>query len=190
MKRKLHFLILTTLFLLVLWAGKGIFKYSVASTHDLDHHFVRSLDAIATIREGHFPLRWAGTLNYGCGVPIFNFFYPLVYYLVILLNFIKSDVILSFKLISFASLLIGTLFFYLWMSKETGDKWSSFGGALLYLFAPYRFLLVYVRGSPEYLAYALVPVVLYFFTLSFKQKGLKKFIFFSYFEWRIINHLA
>lgn len=165
----------------VAWASKGLFKYKFYSTHDLDHHLARSYDAVQTIAEGQFPLRWAGTLNYGCGVPIFNFFYPLLYYLVVLIFSFSKDMFLSFKLISFASLLIGTVFFYLWAKKETGDRWAAFAGAILYLYAPYRFLLVYVRGSPEYLAYAIWPVVLYFYSLAFKEQNFKKFLWFCFF---------
>lgn len=165
----------------VFWAGKGLFKYKFYSTHDLDHHLARSYDAVQTFAEGQFPLRWAGSLNYGCGVPIFNFFYPLLYYLSVIFFAFTKDMFLSFKLISFASLLAGTVFFYLWARKETGDKWAGLAGAILYLYAPYRFLLVYVRGSPEYLAYAMWPVVLYFYSLAFKENNFKKFLWFCFF---------
>jgi hypothetical protein len=173
-------LIWTLLLVAIFWAGKGLFKYQFYSTHDLDHHLARSYDAIQTIAEGQFPLRFAGTLNYGCGVQIFNFFYPLLYYLVIVIYPLSGDMFMVFKIISFLSLLVGTIFFYLWAKKETGNIWASFTGAILYLYAPYRFLLIYVRGSPEYLAYAIWPVVLYFFSRAFKEKNHKKFIWFCF----------
>jgi hypothetical protein len=181
--RKLIFGILIWLVLIaaITWAGKGLFKYRFYSTHDLDHHLARGFDAIRTFAEGQFPLRWAGTMNYGCGVPIFNFFYPLLYYLIVIIFPFSKDMFLSFKLISFASLFVGTVFFYLWSRKETGDKWVGLAGAILYLYAPYRFLLIYVRGSPEYLAYALWPVVLYFYSLAFKEVNFKKFLWFCFF---------
>ncbi len=165
------------IFLLLLgsiwWAGKGIFKYSVFSTHDLDHHLARSFDAVQTFKEGHFPMRWAGSLNYYCGVPIYNFFYPLIYYLVVLINNIHPDIIMALKIIDFLSLLIGTLFFYFWMKVETKKDIPAIGGSLLYLYAPYRFSLIFVRGSPEFLAYAILPVVLYFYVLFFNSEGKK-----------------
>ena len=151
----------------VWWAGKGIFKYSVFSTHDLDHHLARSFDAVKTFSEGHFPMRWAGSLNYFCGIPIYNFFYPLIYYLVILISSINPDIIMALKIIDFLSLLVGTLFFYLWMKAETKKDIPALGGALLYLYAPYRFSLIFVRGSPEFLAYAILPVVLYLYVLFY-----------------------
>ncbi len=178
--RRLSLLLIVILGLLSFWAGKGLFKYNVHSTHDGNHHIARSYDAIETIKEGHFPLRWAGSLNYDCGAPIFNFFYPLFYYLVIIFNVIVGQVYLSLKLVSFFSLLIGTIFFYLWLKNETKNIWAAFGGAILYLFAPYRFLLIFVRESPEFLAYALLPVVLYLFSLCFERNSLKKFVFLAF----------
>lgn len=163
----------------VTWAGKGIFKYSIFSTHDGDHHIARVIDAIKSIREGEFPLRWAGSLDYLCGVPIFNFYYPLIYYLATLLYFFTNNVIFSLKIIDFASLLLGTIFFYLWIRDETKKELPAISGALTYLYAPYRFSLIFVRGSPEFLAYAILPVVLYLYSLCFNSKD-KKFIFYAF----------
>ena len=165
------------LFSLVSVAGKGLFQYSVFQTHDLKHHISRSFDAVLAISEGHFPLRWAGTMNYECGLPLFNFYYPLLYYLVVGINFFAGSLLFSLKIVSFLSFLTGTLFFYLWMKEETDDIWASLAGAVLYLYAPYRFLLIYVRGSPEYLSYAILPIVLLFFAKAFKEKSDLKFIF-------------
>ncbi len=158
------------LIFLAIWAGKGLFTYEVSFTQDLKHHLVRSYDAVRTLSEGHFPLRWAGILNYECGVPIFNFYNPLLYYLAAILYYFTGHLILSLKIISFLSLLSGAVFFYLWIQKELGDKWISFASATLYLFAPYTLLLVYVRGSPEYLAYSVVPAIFYFYARAFKEK--------------------
>ncbi len=178
-KNWLQILIFAFLIGAVIWAGKGIFKYNVFSTHDGDHHIARIFDVIQTAKEGHFPLRWAGSLNYFCGVPIYNFFYPLIYYLSVGVNYFTNNVILTLKIIDFLSLLVGTLFFYLWIREETKKELAAIGGALTYLYAPYRFSLIFVRGSPEFLAYAVLPVVLYFFALCFNSTG-KKFVFYAF----------
>ncbi len=154
----------------VVWAGKGLFKYSFYQTHDVARHLARSYDAIISISEGQFPLRWSGLLNYQCGTPTFNFYFPGFYYLVALAFIFTKSVMASIKIVSFLSLLVGTLFFYLWMKEETRDKWAALGGSLLYLYAPYTFLLVYVRGSPEYLSFGVIPVVLYFYAKAFAAK--------------------
>ncbi|MCX6705360.1 MAG: glycosyltransferase family 39 protein [Candidatus Woesebacteria bacterium] len=163
----------------VVWAGKGIFKYSIFSTHDGDHHIARAFDVIQTIKVGQFPLRWAGSLNYFCGVPIYNFFYPLIYYLVALINFFTKNIIFTLKIIDFGALLLGTVSFYAWIKSETKKELPAIGGALTYLYAPYRFSLIFVRGSPEFLAYAILPVVLYFYSLIFNSSG-KKFVVYAF----------
>lgn len=166
------------LFFLGVFSSKGIFTYYAFSTHDSDYQLARCFDAIATLKEGHFPLHWAGSLNYGCGVPIYNFYYPLIYYLVFLLHFLVGDVILAWKYISAASLIIGPIFFYLWLLKETKNSIASWVGGILYLFVPYRFLLVYVRGNPEFLSYTLLPALLYLISQLYNTKleGKKAFL--------------
>lgn len=176
MKRKLlHVFTLIFLLFLIFWACKGLFRYSFYQTHDLKRHMVRGYDAVMTIREGHFPLRWAGYTNFGCGVPTYNFYYPLFYYLVAIVNLFSGGVMLPVKIISFLSVLVGTFFFYLWIRKETGNRWAALSSSILYLFAPYRFSLILVRGDPEYLSYAILPVMLYFFANVFSAKKTRDF---------------
>lgn len=163
-------LMILSIFFLGLYASKGVINHYPFYTHDGDYHFIRSLEAIDTLKEGHFPLRWAGGLNHGCGVPFFNFFYPLVLYLIFLLNLFKLDVLSGTRLIEILSFIIAPLFFYLWAYKETKNKIASLTGALLYLFVPYRFLLIYVRGSVEFLSYTLLPVLFFLLVGTLKDK--------------------
>ena len=176
----LHHLPVVTLVLLSVWAGRNIFLMEFYETHDGNHHISRGFDAVLTFSEGHFPLRWAGSLNHWCGVPIFNFFYPLIYYLVIIVNTFTNNVIHSLKIIDFASLVVTSVFTYLWLKNETKNKIAAFSGSVLYLFAPYRFLLLFVRGSPEYIAYAILPIVLYFYSLAFDQSNNRKFVLYTF----------
>jgi len=173
-----NLLALLVLAFLTAWASKGLFKYSYYQTHDLDHHLVRSLDAFFTLKEGHFPLRWAGTLNFGCGTPIYNFFNPLYYYLSPIFISFLGNIIDSIKAISLLSLFFGSLFIYLWLKKETKNSLAALTSALVYLYAPYRFVLVYVRGSPEYLAYAVAPAIFYFYCLALDKNNKKPIFYF------------
>lgn len=170
-KKRAFLNIFFALLILVLgfYCGKGIFTYRFFSTHDGDFHLARAYDAVKTLAEGHFPFRWAGSLNYFCGVPIFNFFYPLLYYLIVLINLLTRDVIESLKIIYLLSFTLSPLMFFFWLKLETKNILASFAGAVLYLFVPYRFLLVFVRSSPEFLAYTILPIFLYFSSAFFKE---------------------
>jgi hypothetical protein len=119
-------------------------------------------------------------LNGYCGVAIYNFFYPLLYYLIFIATLITGNVILSLKIIEALSLIIAPVFFYLWLNKETGNKFASFVGAILYLFVPYRFLLIYVRASPEYLTYTILPILLYLLVCFLKEKENRRKIFLAF----------
>jgi len=173
MKRfKLAPLFLIIVILLGVYCSREVFHYYFFKTHDGDVHIARSLDAIVAIKEGHLPLRWAGSLNYFCGVPIFNFFYPLFYYLVFVINLFAQNVIVSLKVIYLLTFIIGPVFMFLWLKKETRNDWGAFIGAILYLFLPYRFLLIYVRNSPEFLAYMILPILFYQIFCFCKKKNL------------------
>lgn len=175
MKTKIiNFLPILFLVIFGLFCAKGLFKYYAFSTHDGDYHIARSFDAVQTLKERHFPLRWAGSLNSKCGVPIFNFFYPLIYYMVFLIYLFSHDVINSLKIVASLSFIAGPIFFYLWLNRETNNKIASFVGAFLYLFVPYRFLLVYVRFSPEFVAYTFLPIVLWLLTFFIAELKNKK----------------
>lgn len=169
-KNKISFLIILILLLAGVYCARGLFTHYGFYSHDGDHHISRSFDAIVSLKEGHFPLRWAGSLNHYCGVPIFNFFYPLIYYLVFLINFFAKDVIFSLKLIYTSTFVLSPIFFYFWLLKETRKYFPSFIGAILYLFVPYRFLLIFVRSSPEFMSYLILPFLLYLISLLFEQK--------------------
>lgn len=155
---------------LVWWTGHHIFDYNVYSSHDLDHHIARSMDALIALQEGHFPLRWAGSLNFNCGLPIFNFYYPLIYYLMTGLMAGGLHYLMAWKVINFVCLAMGAFGMWLWLRRELEDGLAVWTGAMLYLVAPYRLSLVYVRGTPEFLAYALFPVMLWLFAEYFERK--------------------
>lgn len=181
MKKWINVIALFILLALGAFSGKGVYKYNVFSTHDGDHHISRSFDAVQSFSEGQFPLRWAGSLNFNCGVPVFNFFYPLIYYLVVFINYLSRDgVIESLKHIYFSTFLLGPPFLYLWLKNETKSAIAAFGGAFLYLFVPYRFSLIFVRGSPEFLSYAVLPVVLYFYSLLFSTVSERRKVIFAF----------
>src|SRR4030043_283601 len=79
-QNKFSLVAILVLVFLGVYCSKGLFTYYAFFTHDGDHHIARSFDAIVALREGHFPLRWTGSLNHYCGIPIYNFFYPISFF--------------------------------------------------------------------------------------------------------------
>ncbi len=132
-------------------------------THDGEYHLIRFYEFEKNIRAGIWWPRWAGGLNDGRGVPLFNFFYPLPNFMAVGFRFLGCSLDTSFRLIMAFGLIFGALFFYLWV-KELFDSRAAMVGAVFYTLAPYHLLDVYVRGSVgEVLALGLFPAVLWAF---------------------------
>lgn len=124
-------------------------------------HVIRLDEFYRSLGDGHFPVRWSGRLYFGYGYPFFNFNYPLVYYLgaplmAIGLNAadaVKGEFILTY-------LLSGALMFF-YLRRKVGLPFAVLG-AVLYLYAPYRLLNIYVRGSvAESMAFVFPPLLLW-----------------------------
>jgi len=130
-------------------------------THDGLDHVVRIANFYQSLTEGILIPRWAGNLNWGYGHPILMFLYPLPSYITSLFHFFGFSYIDSLKLIFASTYVFSGIFMYLWLKEFLGNK-AAIVGSILYLFAPYRFVDLYVRGAlGEHVAFTFIPLVLY-----------------------------
>ena len=130
-------------------------------THDGLDHVVRIANFYQSLTEGILIPRWAGNLNWGYGHPILMFLYPLPSYFASLFHFFGFSYIDSLKLVFASSYVFSGIFMYLWLKEFLGDR-PAIVGSILYLFAPYRFVDLYVRGAlGEHVAFVFIPLVLY-----------------------------
>lgn len=160
-RHKLFTVLFLILGALAIFCARNVFKFTYFGSHDGDYMLVRAFVARQMLSEGQIPLRWSGSLQYGCGAPVFTFFYPLFAYIVGGLSLLTGvSVALLMKGLYGSFFILGAVGFFLWAHRETKDDLASFLGATLYLLAPYRFVLVFVRGSMEGLGYALLPFVM------------------------------
>lgn len=149
------------LFLVLLVAVWPLFKPGFIPTHDGEYHLIRFWQFAKNIKSGIFFPRWAPDLDRGFGVPLFSFFYPFPNYpggIFHLFGFSLAD---SFKLSLMITFIFSGIFFYLWGQRVLGP-WPALAGSLFYLFAPYHFLDLYVRGSiGELWALVWLPAILW-----------------------------
>lgn len=139
-------------------------------THDGQDHVARIANFYQNLQEGNLVPRWAGNLNWGYGHPVLMFLYPLPSYLASLFHFIGFSFIDSTKLVFAVAFIFSIVSMYLWLRTFLADK-AAILGALLYGYAPYHFVDLYVRGAiGELVAFIFPPLVLYFlFKLSKKS---------------------
>lgn len=109
---------------------------------------------------GQFPVRFVDRLNNNYGYPVINFLYPLPFYLSEIPKLIGLDFIGSVKSVFILSTIASSLAMYWCLSIRFG-KLESLTGAIVYLYIPYRFVDLYVRGSiGESLAFVFPPLCL------------------------------
>jgi hypothetical protein len=138
-------------------------------THDSFHHLARLANLNLAFHDRHFPFRWAGNLNHGFGLPIFNFYY----YLLELLAFIPMKLGLSIetslKLVVVLAYLGAAGVWYWWLKDKFGRLAAAAAGVFS-LTAVYPLSVILIRGAyGETLAYFLL--VLNFYLLErFCQK--------------------
>jgi len=152
----LLFLLLATIPALKTLISNGFF-----TSHDSEYHLVRLIHFFTEISRGQFPVRLSFDLAHGYSYPIFNFFYPLIYYLSSFVYLIGFSFGNSLKIIVFLSLILSVLFCYLWLCQHF-SKIASFVGAFLYLYVPYRFSATFVSGAfGIVLAFVFAPLIFY-----------------------------
>ena len=159
MKRKYLLFLLLVLSLIPLL---DLFNLGLPITHDGQDHVVRIANFYKNLAEGNLIPRWGANLNWGYGHPILMFLYPLPSYIASLFHFLGFSFVDSTKIIFGLSFALSGIFMFLWI-KEIWGEMAGFAAGLLYMFAPYRFVDLYVRGAiGECWAFVWPPLILYF----------------------------
>ena len=133
--------------------AKGYF-----SMHD-DTQIARVVVMGQALRNGQFPVRWVSGLGYGYGYPLYNFYGPLPYYIGGFLYAAGLDGLLSTKVVMVLGMMLSALTMYTLVTLLFGAASGVLAG-LLYAYAPYHAVQLYVRGAVgELWAYALLPLL-------------------------------
>lgn len=156
-----------------LYASSKLFNPQFFTSHDGEGHVIRIIEFDHALKEGQFPVRYAARIYHGVGYPYYNFNYPFIYYFGEALILLGLPYVGVFKAILFLSVLLGGTGTYLF-SRKYFSELPSTTAAIFYIFAPYRFLVMYVRGAvAEAFALGLLPF-LFFFTqdlIERKKRG-------------------
>ncbi len=137
---------------------KPLFIPGFFPIHD-DTQVQRVFEMKKSLSDGIFPVRWVEDLGYGFGYPIFSFYAPLAYYIGGFLSLSGFDPLIAAKIMLGLGVILSgiTMFFF---AKEFWGKIGGVVSGILYLFAPYHALNIFVRGDfAEIWAYAFIPLV-------------------------------
>lgn len=136
-----------------------LFAPGYFSHHD-DLQVLRVYEVRECIQDLQLPCRWSKNLGFGNGFPVYNYYGVFPYYIGGLLSFVFGYV-LSAKILFFIALFGGTVTMWL-LSRELFGLYGGILATVLYTYAPYRALDVYVRGAlAEAWSMMLMPLVMY-----------------------------
>lgn len=176
-KNKKSFWLLTIIVLSILPFFSILFTSLNPHTHDGLVHLARIAAFVTALKEGEFPVRWAGYLNYGYGMPLFIFIYQVPYFISSLLVTLGLGLVWSFKVTLILSFILSGTFMYLFGKALTGDNKKAFLLTIFYQFAPFRLVELLIRGSfGEVYAYSFLPLVAYGLLVLSKKSSWKFFV--------------
>jgi len=129
--------------------------------HD-DMQAMRTLQMRKCLLDGQIPCRWVPDMGYGYGYPQFNFYGPLPYYFMAGLTFLGLSILDSVKIGFIITIPISALGMY-FLAREFWGRLGSIISALLFVYAPYRAVDMYVRGAVgEFWALSFLPFIFLF----------------------------
>lgn len=159
MKRKA--LLIFCLAVIILGASWSLFWPGMFKIHDFIHG-VRIAEMLRALQEGQIPVRWTEHFGYGYGMPLFEFYAPLPYYVGAFLYGVGIPLVTSVKVLFLLST-VGTAIGSYYLGKELfSHKSAGVLVAAAYTLAPYRALNLFVRGAlSEAWGMMAIPWILY-----------------------------
>ncbi len=156
-----------------------------------DPHLFRLFEFDRCIKDFQIPCRWAPDAGFGYGEPLFNFYTQIPYAVGEVFHLLGMQIIDSTKVVFILSIIGSALGMYLlslrvWgnqknqNSSSTSYKYAALVSSMVYVYAPYRALDVWVRAAlPEAFAFALFPFIA-LFAYNFLHGGkIKSLLWFS-----------
>ena len=140
-----------------------LLKGSLPQTADGIIHLYRLVELDNLFRHGVLFSRWAPDLVYGLGLPLFNFYAPLSYYLAEVFHLLGLSLVNALKAAFCLAILGSGATMYLYVRDVFGDL-PAIVAAVAYMYAPYQLYDSFFRGIlPEVLVLALFPLVMWSF---------------------------
>lgn len=134
------FLVLSAVFTASLWRGEWF------PSHEYNHQLTRLFEFSEALRGGQFPVRWCPNLMAGHGFPFFNFYAPLAFYAASVFHLAGFSLTAAWKLEFLFARWIGAIGVY-GLLRPHARRFGASVGTLLYLFAPYHAVTLFVRGN-------------------------------------------
>lgn len=124
-----------------------------------DIHIAWLYEMDRTIKMLQFPPRFVPDLSFGFGYPLFNFVYPLPFYIGEVFHLVGFSLVDSIKIVFGLSIPLSMYFMYKFLKQFLSYE-LALSGAVLYVYMPYRATEIFVRGTiGEIIAFVFLPLI-------------------------------
>lgn len=172
---------LAVIFVISLLGVRELLLPGYFESHDGIIHVMRFSHFDEALRSGQIPVRWLSTWMAGYGSPVFNFNWNLPYYIGSLFHAFGATYEESIKLVLVIGFALSGLFSFLYLIRLTGNRAASVLGAVVYMWAPYHFTDIYVRGAVgEATAFLFLPLIFLSVHNAYKSHGEKSSYWYSF----------
>ncbi len=129
------------------------------ASFDQPTHVANIAQFYRAVMEGGVPARWGdGFARYGMPIPIIA--QQATSYLGAFFTLFTHDVVTSYNIVVFVGAFLSSLFFYIFLRLYFKPE-NSIAATVLFNFAPYRIINIYIRGAvPEFFSAVFLPVIL------------------------------
>ncbi len=131
--------------LLTIPAITDLLKPGFFTMHD-DLQVFRLYEVDKCFKDFQIPCRWVPDAGFGYGYPLMQFYPPMPYYPMEILNLMGFGLFWSVKIMFALAFTISGIGMYL-LAKKFFGQWGGFFSAILYVYAPYHSVDIYVRGA-------------------------------------------
>lgn len=136
------FYFLVLIFVASSWS---LFNPKFFRIHDYTHAG-RIVEMARALGDGHFPVRWTEDFGFGYGMPLFEFYGPLPFYIGGIIYWLGVNVVLTIKILFFLAN-AGTIAGGYLLGKKLFGKSGGLLTAAALTMAPYRAVNLFVRGA-------------------------------------------
>lgn len=163
--------------------------YAPFFTHHDDVQVIRTHQMVKCLEDLQIPCRWVPDLGGLYGYPLFNYYAPLPYYIGAGLFALTGSFLISAKLVFALAFLLSYSFMFL-LGRKLWGNWGGLVSGVLYAYAPYHAVDMYVRGAMgELWGLVFFPAVLWSVFRLFEKRTIKNVLLFSlFFALLILSH--
>ena len=170
--------LLFVLFILLIPTFWSMLKPGIFSMHDF--HLIRLFEFRKCIEDLQIPCRWAPDAAFEYGQPMFNYYTQAPYVFGEIFHLLGFQVIDTLKILFILSLIFSAVSMYFLSRQIWKNDWAAILSALIYTYAPYRAVDVWVRGAlPEALSFIFFPLITYFFNDFILTKKTRSLLLFT-----------